>query len=69
MCLDGGPALLCVEEVRWGSWQRASVPCLREQLAAAGGCSEAGFGGRQAAISASAALHQGCWAPRQAQVW
>lgn len=42
-----------------------SVPCLREQLAATGGCSEAGFGDSQAAISAPAALHQGCWAHRQ----
>lgn len=42
-----------------------SVPCLREHLAATGGCSEAGFGGSQAAISAPATLHQGCLAHRQ----
>lgn len=48
----------------------ASINALSvEQLAAAGGCSQAGFGGSWAAFFASAALHQGCWAPRQPRFW
>lgn len=53
-----------------GSLGFPAVPsgaCLRELLAATGGCSEAGFGGSQAAISAPAPLHQGCLAHRQTQ--
>lgn len=42
--------LLCGGRGTWGWLVAAAVP-LREQLAAAGGCSEAGFGGRQAGSS------------------